>query len=122
MDELCENYVKCFGNIENGLTIIKIKGVKGMTKGENKMLIRKLHGSSKTLQLYPLNGHKGIALKLGEDGRVDKLAFVEDGKIVAEYKATAIVFPACFTVKDDRYLSTELLTDWEDAFEAVYEA
>ena len=86
------------------------------------MLIRRLDGPSKRMQIYPINTHKGIIITLADDGRVDKIMLVNDGLIVSEFKANTIVFPACFTMKDDKYLSVECLTLWEDAFEEVYEA
>ena len=90
------------------------------------MLLKRNENSTKDLLLYNLDAAKYIGVHLGEDGRVTKIRLFNEHLggdcMMAEYEATAIVFPACFTVKDDRYLSTELLTIWEDAFEATYEA
>lgn len=90
------------------------------------MLIKRNENSTNDLLLYSLNDYKFISVHLGKDGRVTKIRLFDENIggdcMVAEYEATAIVFPACFTVKSDRYLSTELLTIWEDAFEVTYEA
>lgn len=90
------------------------------------MLLKRNENSTKDLLLYNLNEKKYIGVHVMEDGRVEKIRLFDENIggdcLLAEYEATAIVFPACFTVKYDEYLSTELLTVWEDAFEAVYEA
>lgn len=90
------------------------------------MLLKKNENSTKDLLLYNLDHARYIGIHLGENGEITKIRLINEHLggdcLMAEYKATALVFPACFTVKDDRYLSIELLTVWEDAFEEVYEA
>lgn len=85
------------------------------------MLIRKMYESSDRI-VYSAGSGKYLDICKGEDGRVTKIDMCNGSDVYASFKATALVFPACFTVKNDRYLSIELLTVWEDAFEEVYAA
>lgn len=83
------------------------------------MLIRKMYESSDRV-VYGAGYDKYLDIYKGEDGRVTKIDMCNGSDIFASFDATAIVFPGCFTVKNDQYLSTELLTIWEDAFEEAY--
>ena len=85
------------------------------------MLIRKLYESSDRI-VYSAGSGKYLDIYKAANGCVTKIDMCNGSDVYASFKATALVFPACFTVKNDSYLSTELLTVWEDAFEEVYEA
>lgn len=69
--------------------------------------------------------NKYITVWTKENGQVEFVKLFDmnkDNTLVGVYRCKKILYPAAFTVKDDQYLSTDLLTSFEDFFEVEYEA